>query len=233
MCLPYAICTCSVTFSHHVSPGKLAQEKHVIIFCCRSLFIDRMAVALFLSLWISVGCFDGCSLLPSVWFWLQWQSVPIASHQRVGRSRQQIAPLSYWGASVLPRPRYQSTIGCLCAVTRLSLCAATLSVTFCCQLYLPYIAWVSWICQALFLRQVFLLAHAGRLQINFKATGWVPTLELISYFCQLYVKLCASCILILVDSLSLERVRICGTLLVTNIVSEMVCVPGSHWGNCS
>lgn len=104
---------------------------------------------------------------------------------------------------------------------------------FGCQLYLPYIAWVSWICQALFLRQVFLLAHAGRLQINFKATGWVPTLELISYFCQLYVKLCASCILILVDSLSLERVRICGTLLVTNIVSEMVCVPGSHWGNCS
>ena len=71
--------------------------------------------------------------------------------------------------------------------------------------------------------KVFLLAHAGRLQINFKATGWVPTLELISYFCQLYVKLCASCILILVDSLSLERVRICGTLLVTNIVSEMVC----------
>ena len=219
MCLPYAICTCSVTSSHHVSPGKLAQEKHVIIFCCRSLFIDRMAAALFLSLWISVGCFDGCSLLPSVWFWLQWQS----SHQRLADRGNRLHLSLTEVLQCFPGQDIRAP-SAVCVLSLAWVCALPLCQSPSCQLYLPYIAWVSWICQALFLRQVFLLAHAGRLQINFKATGWVPTLELISYFCQLYVKLCASCILILVDSLSLERVRICGALLVTNIVSEMVCV---------
>ena len=170
MCLPYAICTCSVTFSHHVSLGKLAQEKHVIIFCCRSLFIDRMAAALFLSLWISVGCFDGCGLLPSVWFWLQWQSVPIASHQKLPDRGNRLHLSLTEVLQCFPGQNIRSPS----AVCALSLCQSTYVVSCIC-----HIAWVSWICQALFLRRVFLLAHAGGLQMNFKATGWVPIPELI------------------------------------------------------
>lgn len=54
---------------------------------------------------------------------------------------------------------------------------------------------------------------------------WID-LTLLSVVCQAVCQL----FLILIDSLSLELVRICGTLLVTNLVSEMVYVPGSHWG---